>query len=86
MLALKTVALEFFTEMKYFFIIHDFWATYACPENRVCPEIFQAHAFDETYFTSRGWTKLSLLLLCKWRADIFCYFLKNHILLFIALL
>jgi len=24
MLALKTVALEFFTEMKYFFIIHDF--------------------------------------------------------------
>jgi len=23
------------------FIIQDFWATCACPENRVCPEIFQ---------------------------------------------
>jgi len=42
-LALKNrVALEFFTVLKYFFIIQDFWATSACPENRVCPEIFQA--------------------------------------------
>ena len=24
-----------------FFINQDFWATCACPENRVCPEIFQ---------------------------------------------
>jgi len=34
-------ALEFFTVLKYFFIIQDFWATSACPENRVCHEIFQ---------------------------------------------
>jgi len=39
-LALKNrVALKIFTV---FFIIQDFWATCACPENRVCPEIFQA--------------------------------------------
>jgi len=25
----------------YIFTIQDFWATCACPENRVCPEIFQ---------------------------------------------
>jgi len=25
-----------------FFIIQDIWATSACPENTVCPEIFQA--------------------------------------------
>ena len=41
-LALKNrVALEFFTVLKYFFIIQDIWATSACPENSVCPEIFQ---------------------------------------------
>ena len=40
-LALKNrVALKFFTVLKNFFIIHEFWATCACPENRVCPEIF----------------------------------------------
>ena len=43
-LALKTeFALKFFTVLNiYFFIFPDFWATCACPENRVCPEIFQA--------------------------------------------
>jgi len=39
-LALKNrVALESFTVFKHFFIIQDFWATSACPENGVCPEI-----------------------------------------------
>jgi len=42
-LALKNrVALECFTEFKYFFIIRDFCASSACPENRVCPEFFPA--------------------------------------------
>jgi len=37
----KRVVLEFFTAFKYFFIIHDFRASSACPENRVFPEIVQ---------------------------------------------
>jgi len=42
-LALKNrVALEFFTVLNVFFIIQDFWATSACPEKRVCPDIFQS--------------------------------------------
>ena len=43
-LALKnTVYPEIFHCIEYvFFIIQDFWATSACPENRVCPENFQA--------------------------------------------
>ena len=41
-LALKTeFALRFFTVLNMLFIIQDFWATRACPENRVCPEIVQ---------------------------------------------
>jgi len=31
-------ALKIFTVLNIFFIVQDFWATYACPENRVCPE------------------------------------------------
>jgi len=45
-LALKNrIALKIFTV---FFIIQDFWATTACPENRVCPKIFQARGCDRT--------------------------------------
>jgi len=41
-LALKTeFALKFITK-EIFFVIQDFWATFPCPKNRVCPEIFQA--------------------------------------------
>jgi len=42
-LALKNgVCREIFHGVEYiFFIIQDFWGTCACPENRVCPEIFQ---------------------------------------------
>jgi len=36
-----TLALKFFTVLKYFFV-QDFWATCTCLENRVCPKIFQA--------------------------------------------
>jgi len=41
-LALKTVSPENFHCIEIYFIIQDFWATSACLENRVCPEIFQA--------------------------------------------
>jgi len=34
-------ALNFFTVLKYFLSFQDFWATWAWPENRVCPEIFK---------------------------------------------
>ena len=37
----KTATLKIFTVLKNIFIIQDFWATCACPENRVCPEILQ---------------------------------------------
>jgi len=29
-----------FSCFEIFFFIQEFWATCACPENRVCPEIF----------------------------------------------
>ena len=35
------------------FIIQDFWATYACPENRVSPEIF--HCIDYTFYIQDFW-------------------------------
>jgi len=31
-----------------FFIIQDFWGTCACPENRVCPEIFSSPGWRPT--------------------------------------
>ena len=41
-LALKnTSSPEIFHCIEIFFIIQDFWATCACPENRVCPKILQ---------------------------------------------
>ena len=42
-LALKNrVCSENFLRIEYTFYIQDFWAACACPENRVCPDIFQA--------------------------------------------
>ena len=42
-LALKKLSCpEIFHCIEYTFYIQDFWATCACPENRVCPENFQA--------------------------------------------
>ena len=35
-------ALKIFTVLNIFFIIQGFWAICTCPENRVCPENFQA--------------------------------------------
>jgi len=38
---MNRLALKVFTYWN-IFIIQDFWATCACPENRVWPKIFQA--------------------------------------------
>jgi len=47
----------------YIFIIQDFWATYACPENRVCPEI----TVLDVYFYHSGF--LSNLCL-PWKTEL----------------
>ena len=40
-LALKNrICTEIFHCIEIFFIFQNFWATWACPENRVCPEFF----------------------------------------------
>jgi len=36
-----TTCAEIFHCIEIFFIFQDFWATWACPENRVCPEFFK---------------------------------------------
>jgi len=41
-LALRNSYPEIFHCFEMFFIIQEFWATFACPENRICFEIFQA--------------------------------------------
>ena len=37
----STTCAEIFHCIEIFFIFQDFWATWACPENRVCPEFFK---------------------------------------------
>ena len=46
-------ALKFFAVLNIFFIIQDFWATSACPENRVCPGIF--HCIEYTFYIQTFW-------------------------------
>ena len=48
---LKTVCPENFQWIEIFFIIQEFWATCACPENRICPEIFQAGGWQPPLVT-----------------------------------
>ena len=53
-LALKNrVALELFTCIEIIFIIQDFWATCACPENIVWPENF--HCIGYTFYIQEFW-------------------------------
>ena len=52
------VALKFFTVLNILFIIQDFWATCVCPENRVCPGIFQLYWI---YFYHSGFLSNSAL-------------------------
>ena len=53
-LALKNrVALEFFTCIEIIFIIQDFWATCACPENRSFPELFRC--IEYTFYIQEFW-------------------------------
>ena len=58
-LALKNrVALKFFTVLKYF-IIQDFWAICACPENRAFPEFTVVNIY---FLSFRIFEQLALAL------------------------
>ena len=62
-LALRNrVALKLFTVLNIYFYVQDFWATWACPKNRVCPDIFDCIEFG-LLFTFRIFEQLALALI-----------------------
>jgi len=56
------VALKFFTVLNILFIIQDFWATCACPENRVCSGMFHCRLLNMYFLAFRIIEQLALAL------------------------
>ena len=68
------VALKFSTVLNILFIIQDFWATCACPENRVCSGMFHCRLLNMYFLSFRIVEQLALALKNRVALQIFTAF------------
>ena len=70
MLALKNSCPEIFHCIEIFFIIQDFWGTFACLENRVCPEICLLRLYSHLYMLQQIFTHCLPTIICVIYVDV----------------